>query len=833
MADGQGRATGIPDRAERPDRAVVAFEGREYALTPSPGEVILPLHGQLIHHDPQCRHLTDAPTLPRAADPERLIWRRLIDSAPTEDIAGRAAFARDKGLLNGQGRPVTGVCSCVLEPVTAVQAETLRPWPLADALAAFDRAAHEEVLAEAEAQAAAVREAFPLADWPTLSLAHYALGQGDSAATRPYCYLVEFGSTAIGSIAGGSAMKHLVFRRKDGSWWHDPRYPDVETAWQAVRSGVVEAVAAARDGRLSDIDSIDAVRSGPSLIAKTLSVYAPESTLPVHAGDHVRHFLHRLTDEPAPRLERFALQARLKQVIDADERFAGWPPQIVMRFLYWWADPNRTRQIVKIAAGRDGELWEQCRAGGYIAVGWDEIGDLREFADKDEYAAAFREAFSAQHNNFQSKVSAKANEVWKLLSLRAGDLVVANTGASQILAVGRVTDEGYAWRPGRADHRHTVSVEWDDSYEGRLAEPERSWATVTVKDVPAATWKRIKELQQAQTPEAAVRPDEVPAPPLDPLLRRIAEGLDRRGQVVLFGPPGTGKTYTALNYAVRGLGEVCGLSDVDPYAEPGSPGYESALSVLADSGLLTVITFHPGYGYEDFVEGFRPVRGAGGGGLALDLVDGVFKRVCQAAAKDPDRPYLIVVDELNRGDLPKILGELITLIERDKRGRTVTLPLSGERFSVPPNVRLVGTMNTADRSIRLLDAAVRRRFAFLELLPDSTPLEGCYVDRLHLAEMLDALNERIRTRLDREKQIGHAYFLPGGTPVDSAAELAAIVRGEVLPLLQEYAYDDYTLLAAFLGEELVDRDNHTLREVEDEKLIAALYEEFQVKDQAE
>ncbi|MYT73244.1 5-methylcytosine-specific restriction protein B [Streptomyces sp. PsTaAH-137] len=815
------------------ERTVVAFEGREYALTPSPGEVILPLHGQLIHHDPRCRHLTDAHTLPRAADPERLIWRRLIDSAPTEDSVGRAAFAREKGLLNGQGRPVTGVCGCVLESVTAAQAEGLRPWPLADALAAFDRDAHEKVLTEAEAEAAGIREAFPLAEWPALPLARYALGQGDSATTKPYCYLVEFGSNALGSIAGGSAMKHLVFRRKDGSWWHDPRYPDVETAWQAVRSGIVEAVAAARDGRLSDIDSIDAVRSGPSLIAKTLSVYAPESTLPVYTGDLVRHFLHRLTGQPAPRLERFALQARLKQVIDADERFAGWPPRLVVRFLYWWADPNRTRQIVKIAAGRDGEVWEQCRAGGYIAVGWDAVGDLREFADRDEYTAAFREAFGSEYNNFQSKVSAKANELWKLLSLRPGDLVVANTGASQVLAVGRVTDEGYTWRPDRADHRHTVSVEWDDSCAGRLAQPEGAWATVTVKDVPAATWRRIKDLRRAETPAAAVRQDEVPAPPLDPLLQRITEGLDRRGQVVLFGPPGTGKTYTALNYAVRGLGEVSGLPGLDPYAEPGSPGYEAALGTLLEAGLLTVVTFHPSYGYEDFIEGFRPVPGAGGTGLALDLVDGVFKRVCTTAAADPARPYLMVVDELNRGDLPKILGELITLIERDKRGRTVTLPLSGKPFAVPPNVRLIGTMNTADRSIRMLDAAVRRRFAFLELLPDSTPLEGCYVDQLHLAEMLDALNERIRTRLDREKQIGHAYFLPGGAPVDSAAELAAIVRGEVLPLLQEYAYDDYTLLASFLGEELVDRDSHTLREVEDETLIAALYKEFQVKDQAE
>ncbi|MFD5700407.1 McrB family protein [Streptomyces lasiicapitis] len=852
MADEPDQETVTPDQVAvtEPDHVAVTYERGDYALTRSPGYAILPVHGRLIHHDPACPHLTDPGSLPRFPDPDGLLWRRLIDSAPSQDTAGRAAYARSIALTGGNGQPITGVCSCVLAPVSPTRAETLRPWPLNEAIAAFDRKRQAPLLAEMAAQAEEIRRAFPWEDWPSLPLERFVLGLGDSAQTKPYCYLLEFGSNALGSIAGGSARKHLIYwRNQDGSWWHDSRYASADEAWQEVRAGIVEAVTAAREGRMADIDAIDAIRSGPALIAKTLRVYAPEATLALYAQDWVPHLIQRLTGEPVPKLERFALQARLKDVVDADARFAGWSYDEVVTFLFWWADPHRTQQIVKIAAGRDGSLWERCRAGGHIAVGWDEVGDLRGYADKDEYAAAFKAAYTDEYNGHQSKISAKANEVWKLLGLRPGDLVVANTGASQVLSVGRVTDEGYVWRADLDDHRHTVGVDWDDRYATRLEEPERSWATVTVKDVPAALWTKIRRAKSARPradrdeagadalPEAAAA---VAPQPLDAELRTVADALERRGQAVLFGPPGTGKTYTALRFAVRWLGELSGLPDVDAYAEPGTEAFGAALDALTDAGRLTTVTFHPSYGYEDFVEGYRPVRAGGpdgsaghAGGLTLGLTDGVFKRVCAAAAADPGHPYLVVVDELNRGHLPKIFGELVTLLEKDKRGRSVTLPLSQERFTIPPNVYVIGTMNTADRSIRALDAAIRRRFAFLELLPDSGPLQGCHVEELHLADLLDALNQRIRTHLDREKQIGHAFFLPGGAPVDSAAELAAIVRSEILPLLQEYAYDDYTLLAAFLGDDLVDPGTHTLRDLGDEGLVSALYRELQVKGGSE
>jgi 5-methylcytosine-specific restriction protein B len=240
---------------------------------------------------------------------------------------------------------------------------------------------------------------------------------------------------------------------------------------------------------------------------------------------------------------------------------------------------------------------------------------------------------------------------------------------------------------------------------------------------------------------------------------------------------------------------------------------------------LTRVTFHPSYTYEDFVEGFRPAP-SGSGGLQLDLADGLFKQVCQAATADPDNCYVVLIDEINRGNIPKILGELITLLEKDKRGLTVRLPQSGAEFSVPGNVLIIGTMNTADRSIHLLDTALRRRFAFIETLPDSEPLEGITVGGLSLDVFLDTLNDRVRERVGREKQVGHALFFDNGSIVDTPEEFAAVFRHELLPLLQEYLYEDYTELAAVLGPVIDTVSQRPSSEINTPELLCARLAEY-------
>jgi 5-methylcytosine-specific restriction enzyme B len=250
-------------------------------------------------------------------------------------------------------------------------------------------------------------------------------------------------------------------------------------------------------------------------------------------------------------------------------------------------------------------------------------------------------------------------------------------------------------------------------------------------------------------------------------------------------------------------------------------------------GFVRLCTFHPGYGYEDFIEGLRPKTV--NGQMVFEPRDGLFKLICHDARERSHLPFYLLIDEINRGDVPRIFGELLTILELDKRAYSVILPTTGRAFSLPDNIFLIGTMNTADRSISLLDAALRRRFGFVELLPDSTLLAKVNAGRIPLGPWLDALNTRIRKHLKRDArnlQVGHAYLMSPQL-VTSFAEFARILRDEIIPLLEEYCYDDYSTLADILGNEVVDvsatriRDELFLPKHEENLIQACLFEELQ------
>ena len=202
------------------------------------------------------------------------------------------------------------------------------------------------------------------------------------------------------------------------------------------------------------------------------------------------------------------------------------------------------------------------------------------------------------------------------------------------------------------------------------------------------------------------------------------------------------------------------------------------------------ITFHQSYGYEEFIEGLRPVSSPDGN-ISYEIKPGAFKRICKRAESDPDNQYAIVIDEINRGNISKIFGELITLVETDKRAGaenalTLTLPYSGLPFSVPSNLDIIGTMNTADRSLTHIDVALRRRFEFKELRTDYS-LISCDMDGINLRWMLYAINQRIELLLDREHILGHALLMN----VSSIDDLKHTFSTNIMPLLEEYFFENW------------------------------------------
>lgn len=244
--------------------------------------------------------------------------------------------------------------------------------------------------------------------------------------------------------------------------------------------------------------------------------------------------------------------------------------------------------------------------------------------------------------------------------------------------------------------------------------------------------------------------------------------LERKQNLILQGAPGVGKTYVAKRLAYLMMGEI-------------------------DDSRIAFIQFHQNYSYEDFVMGYKP-NSAGG----FDLVKGIFYNFCDQARKDPDHSYFLIIDEINRGNLSKIFGELFMTIEKDYRDEDVKLAYNGEPFSVPKNLYIIGTMNTADRSIAILDYALRRRFSFKQLEPafGQNPNFESYIDNQdnpHLRDIVDIITELNQdiagdSNLGDGFCIGHSYFCNLDNPDDD--DLRDIVEFDILPMLAEYWFDD-------------------------------------------
>ncbi len=421
--------------------------------------------------------------------------------------------------------------------------------------------------------------------------------------------------------------------------------------------------------------------------------------------------------------------------------------------------------------GDSAAIWDECYSGGIMAIGWDPIGDLSVFSTKDDMKQAMKDKIdpSKPYKN-------AAHATWQFVhEMKPGDIVFAKKGMHLVIGRG-VVESGYEFDPNRNHYKNVRKVRW--THKGEWQHPGQA-VMKTLTDITAYTdyVEKLNAMFVSDSVDDEEPPVmEYPTYDAEEFLEEVFMDVDsyetlvalvrNKKNVILQGALGVGKTFAAKRLAYSMMG-------------------------VKDPNRVMMVQFHQSYSYEDFIMGFRPSENG------FELKRGAFYNFCKEAEIDSDNEYFFIIDEINRGNLSKIFGELFMLIESDKRGVELQLLYSDEKFSVPSNVYIIGMMNTADRSLAMLDYALRRRFAFFEMKP-GFDTDGFREYRMglvsekfdRLINCVDNLNAAITAdeSLGEGFCIGHSYFCNLKKATDQA--LSGIVEYELIPLLKEYWFDE-------------------------------------------
>ena len=508
-------------------------------------------------------------------------------------------------------------------------------------------------------------------------------------------------------------------------------------------------------------------------------------------------------------------------------------------------EDNYYQRYWKFSPGVEAKYWEQMRDKGIATIGWGDFNYVE--TENIEDIINLRPEYFKKHNKSPAIIN-QFNDV------NIGDVIYVFKGVTTLIARGVVTstskysDSSMISDPNGDGYYNFVTVDWFELPKEIIINKEVSRNTIV--DVTVRHEEFEKMIHEGFGDKVFKK-----SKPKDIALDWVS--LNQ----ILYGPPGTGKTYNTVAEALKVL--VAINVDEDEYGDPYSKD-KSRFDALKAKGHIEFITFHQSFSYEDFVEGIRAETNDGG--ISYSVKDGIFKKIAIEALfsklelsgdkleeawkkvidtnnvivnkkitpeikfdpKDSDHkklilavhkmsdfiegkgdPYVLIIDEINRGNTSRIFGELITLIESTKRAGSdeamdAVLPYSQETFTVPDNLYIIGTMNTADRSLALIDTALRRRFDFIEMMPDVTLIinkneKPLKIGDIDIQKMLQTINDRIEVLYDREHTIGHAFFMKL-TDDSTIRDLASVFRRNILPLLEEYFFEDWKKICQVLGK---------------------------------
>lgn len=668
----------------------------------------------------------------------------------------------------------------------------------------------------------------------TLSLDEYT----NTLPTESFCYWIEHKLDEIASIKGGSSYKFGIYKRQntdtlfannqyqtDGIYAWLKKYGATKNeAFDTIKQHIVAIVRAVQNKKIQLIDDID---MGTAIKWKIAFSYAPDIIIPILKTEKIRRIVRLMGMPNYQQATMYHMQQFLYHAKPPTQNTLDYATELLGEYEhapFAEEEVNNYHQPEQnfwlLAAGEKGEYWQRWIDENIVSIGWGFTGNLALFYDEQ---AVLKCLIDAKYKDTKPTNNARACFDFAH-RMQLGDYVFAKRGTDTLLGLARITGN-YEFSETSLPHQHLHTVEWLAIGDWKVSEHlpiktltdvtpyyeqmvKKWWEMITdteLSDLPTFELAKTPKLEKNDhlVPKNANLVEKTTPKPIiiskkttslaytlanamaDLLLpqatfEQLLRLLQHKKNLILQGPPGVGKTFIAQKLA------YCFMQQ-------------------ASTEQVITIQFHASYGYEDFLQGFRPNEQG-----QFVLQQGIFYKLCQQAKTQPQKPYFLIIEEINRGNIGKIFGEVLLLIEANKRGQSHQIALTytpNNTFFVPDNVYLIGTMNTADRSLALVDYALRRRFAFYDLVPQFNETFKQYLTQknvsnvlfLHICTHLNQLNQRISNdpHLGKGYQIGHSYFCNPPVFTDLLTEkiwFNDIIDAEISPLLHEYWFDQTDLV---------------------------------------
>ena len=618
--------------------------------------------------------------------------------------------------------------------------------------------------------------------------------QGDN--TESLCCWIEMNKECkrfFGSISGGSAYKFGLFQKQDNGKWvtGGPLKPQELTYEEAIKFGkrivgaLLKGAAIISEASLETVedyenldDKLQAEVSEEGIyynwawFHKYYSILFPDKLSSYHSNEWQKHVLWALRIKPS---EKY--YARSGQISMVQKAGGWWYRQLGDIF---FQEFGGIKQFLRLGSSDGSKGYaSEWKKDSVIGIGWPGIGSLEDYKDEDggldksKISAKIQEIYYPEDSSTSSR---KAGELIRFYESNKNTVFVVADGEKLI---GLVDDIGEYYFDDSTDMSNIKKGRWKTLFNADEKLPNKSEGLLT-SCVQIKKEENVMFLYERYYygSETDIEDDALEE---EGKMKNCLE-IDREPRtdktyplnLIVYGAPGTGKTYGTAEYALKIVGASL-------------PNDRKAVmktyNDFVRKGQIVFTTFHQSYGYEEFIQGLRPDTKSDK--MSFKTVDGVFKRIADRALNDLENNYVIIIDEINRANISKVFGELITLIEEDKRwgeiNETCATLQSGDVFAVPNNLYIIGTMNSADKSISLIDAALRRRFIFKEQRPNADliadPKLKAFFERLN-AYLYDSLGSA-------DLLVGHSYFMGKTT-----ADLPNIMNDSIIPLLYEYFYDN-------------------------------------------